>query len=71
MAVSDDIDLLSPTVDSHSLKGLVPETLRHRHLASPAGPNSRTASWRHLAEPGSSRAAVAVLHSADDTQTRR
>ena len=32
MAVSDDIDLLSPAVDSHSLKGLVPETLRHRHL---------------------------------------
>ena len=32
MAVSDDIDLLSPAIDSHSLRGLVPETLRHRQL---------------------------------------
>ncbi len=32
MAVSDDIDLLSPAIDSHSLKGLVPETLRQRQL---------------------------------------
>ena len=32
MAVSDDLDLLSPAVDSHSLRGLVPEPLRHRQL---------------------------------------
>lgn len=32
MAVSDDIDLLAPTIDSHSLRGLVPEPLRHRQL---------------------------------------